>query len=69
MYVFVHTYTEEAPCLIIKQTVCCSIHLALLRVRILGRKRGRLMQLILGAVTQLARLSTVTAKGVCLWLV
>ena len=45
------------------------MNLALLRVGILGWKLSRLMQLVLGAVTELARLSTVTTIGVCLWLV
>ena len=46
--------TKETSCLIIQQTVGCAIDLGLLHVRVLGRKFGRLMQLVLGTVAKLA---------------
>ena len=60
---------EERPCCTIHPTVGSCQHLQLLRVCILGRMLNTLMQLVLGAVTQLAGLCRVTAIGVTLWLV
>ena len=60
---------EERPCSTIQPTVGSCQHLQLLRVCVLGRMLNTLMQLVLGAVTQLAGLCRVTAIGVTLWLV
>ena len=60
---------KEFSGLVIQQTVSSPQNLGLLGVGILGGMLGRLMKLPPGTVTELAGLSTVAVKGVCLRLV